>query len=95
MVYGRGIALSWGTAASRYLGIPKVFDSIFVGGGAGICPEGEAFEGMNVGRGRKEDEPFLDRRWGLICPLTLETTRKAQEADVRENVLLCFHIRVS
>ncbi|GAB1316386.1 hypothetical protein MFIFM68171_06596 [Madurella fahalii] len=54
------------------------------------CPGGAAFEALNVRRGKKPDEPFFGLAMGHDVPLAVETVRKAQAADAREDVFFVF-----
>ncbi|KAI0132857.1 beta-lactamase-like protein [Xylariales sp. AK1849] len=54
------------------------------------CPGGELFRKLNIQRGRKEDEPFFEPNIGADIPQAIRTIKKAQTADVQEDVFFIF-----
>jgi hypothetical protein len=55
-----------------------------------VCPGGAAFRELNVKRGRKEDEPFFETQLAADVHQAVDTVRKAQTADVQNNVFFIF-----
>lgn len=49
------------------------------------CP-GSTFEDLQIRRQRKPDEPFFELAMGLNIPLTIDTIKRAQDADAESNV---------
>lgn len=56
------------------------------GGGMG----GALFEQLNAARGRGPDEPFFDPKIASDLGRAVETIRRTQEADARDDVLCVF-----
>ncbi|KAB5545835.1 beta-lactamase-like protein [Coniochaeta sp. 2T2.1] len=54
------------------------------------CPGGALFRDLNVKRGRGPDQPFFEPVIGHDIPLAIETIKKAQEADARDDVFFIF-----
>lgn len=53
------------------------------------CP-GSAFEGLQIQRQKAPDEPFFEPAMGLDIPLTIDTIRRAQDADAESNVWFVY-----
>ncbi|KAK6082533.1 metallo-beta-lactamase superfamily protein [Seiridium cupressi] len=54
------------------------------------CPGGDAFRKLNIKRGRKADEPFFDTQLAEDVAVATDTVKKAQTADVQDNVFFIF-----
>ena len=76
---------------SRYLTIPKEITPHpwLEGAQQQSCP-GALLEKLLTSRGQKVDEPVYVPQMGEDIPETIETIKKAQEADGQENVLFIY-----
>lgn len=57
---------------------------------ASTCPGNNLFATLNTRRGRTANQPFFDPAMGFDIPLAIDTIKKAQNADVQDNVLFIF-----
>lgn len=76
---------------SPHLPLPGKVELPDLAGGLGrmTCP-GADLEALQVSRGRAADEPFFEPAMGLSIEETIETIKKAQEADADDNVLFIY-----
>jgi glyoxylase-like metal-dependent hydrolase (beta-lactamase superfamily II) len=73
---------------SRHLRIPKEVN-IGTPQMALPCP-GAVYEDLQIRRNRAPDEPFFEPAIGLDIPETIETIKKAQDADKEDNVWFIY-----
>lgn len=73
---------------SEHLRIPHETSTLSAGS-AMPCP-GTAFEDLQVRRQRAPDEPFFEPAIGLDLPMTMDTIKRAQDADAENHVWFVY-----